>query len=312
MSPAFGAAPDICDILDLQNCSGVSKQGRRTSALSMPSPSTSALFNPATVSFDRGLGLEAIHQSGNPVIFNIATGTGKVGAALISTSMENTFFGNRVYELDDEFLRRKKEKKQYRTQKMSLAFAGKLFRKKRFALDAGVILKRHNEIKRVNPGMGISGRIGPITFGSSVYQDDFFLDLKGHNDPISGLPYSQTYGMNTYQERFTVVTYSVGTKIKDLSLDYGVISTKYKQDLDNTKVTLLSASYIKGDFMFNLAVRNENSPAPKFVDNQLRYQPNKSEMYGGVQASLGRYLIVGLNYNYFLLDEFSAMATLFF
>jgi hypothetical protein len=293
-SHAFSASRDICDILDLQNCSGVSKQGRRSSALSLPSPSTSVLLNPANTSFNRGLGIEAIHQTGNPVIFNIATGTGKIGAALISTSMENTFFGNRVPESDEDFFRRKKDKKQYRTKKISLAFAGKLVRKRNLSLDAGIILKRHSEIKRVNPGAGLSGRLGPLTFGTSVYQDDFHLDLTG------------------YQEKFTVVTYSVGTKIKNLSLDYGVISTKYEQDSIDTKVTLTSASYIAGDFMFNLALRNENSPAPKFVNGELRYQENKSDVYGGVQASLGRFLIVGVNYNYFLLEEVSTMAALFF
>ena len=295
LAPSFGASgPDICDILDLKNCSGLSKQGRRSSALSLPSPSTATLLNPAATSFDRGLGLEAIHQNGNPVIFNIASGTGKVGAALISTSMENTFFGNRVYELDDEYLERKKDKKQYRTKKISLALAAKLLRKRNFALDAGIILKRHSEIKRVNPGVGVSGRLGVITFGAAVYQDDF------HLKEID------------YEERFDVVTYSIGTKIKKLSLDYAVISTNYELDSSNTRVNLLSASYITGDFMFNLALRNENSPAPKFVDGELEYKRSKNDIFGGVQASLGRYLIVGLNYNYFLLDEMSLMATVFF
>lgn len=283
---------DLCDILDLQNCSGVSKQGRRASALSLPSTSTASLLNPANVSFDRGLGLEAIHQSGNPVVFNLATGTGKVGAALISTSMENTFFGNRVYELDEDYLQRRKKKKQYRTKKISLSLGAKLLRKKHFSLDAGFILKRHSEIKRINPGVGISGRLGLLNFGASVYQDDFHLE-------------------NSYQERFQVVSYSLGTKVKNLSLDYGVISTKYRQDSVNTRINLLSASYIMGDFMFNLALRNENSPAPKFIDGGLKFEESKGDIFGGVQASLGRYLIVGLNYNYFLLNEVSVMGTVF-
>lgn len=290
------SAPDLCDILDLQNCNGVSKQGRRASALSLPSPSTASLLNPATTSFDRGLGVEAIHQSGNPVVFNLASGTGKVGAALISTSMENTFFGNRIYELGSDYFYRRKNKKQYKSDKISLAMAAKLFRRRNFAFDVGVILKRHNEIKRVNPGVGVSGRMGFINFGASAYQDDFHLEEMGHS----------------YQERFQVMTYSVGSKFKNLSFDYGLISTRYKLDEANTRVSLYSTSYIMGDFMFNLALRSENSPALKFVDGELRYQERKDDIYGGVQASLGRYLIVGVNYNYFLLNEFSTMATLFF
>lgn len=312
-SPSWSASsPDICDLLDLQNCSGVSKQGRRSSILSVPSPSTSSLLNPATVSFDRGVGLEAIHQSGNPVLFNIASGTGKVGAAFISTSMENTFFGNRVYELDDEYLRRRKNKKQYRTKKLSFAVAGKLYRKKNIALDAGLIFKRHSEIKRINPGAGLSGRVGFFTFGASVYQDDFHLDLVGHSNPSSGVPYEQLFGKTSYQERFLVTTYAVGAKIKNLSLDYGIINTKYKRDNESTTVQLISSSYIAGDFMFNLAIRNERSPAPKYVDGSLVYQDSKTDTFGGVQVSLGRYFILGINYNYFLLNEMSLMGTLFF
>ncbi|MFA7613535.1 MAG: hypothetical protein WCY48_04805 [Candidatus Caldatribacteriota bacterium] len=80
----------------------------------------------------------------------------------------------------------------------------------------------------------------------------------------------------------------------------------------NTRVNLLSASYIMGDFMFNLAMRNEKSPAPKYIDGELKFQESKNDFYAGVQASLGHYLIVGVHYNYFLLDEVSLSATLFF
>lgn len=291
--PSWAAPPDLCDILDLKNCSGVSKQSRRSSALSLPSTATASLLNPANVSFDRGLGLEAIHQSGNPVVFNIASGTGRIGSALISTSMENTFFGNRVFELSDDYLQRRKRKKQYRTNKVSLAVGAKLYRKKNFTLDAGLIFKRHSEIKRINPGAGLSGRLGFLNYGVSLYQDDFHL-------------------RNSYQERFQVMTYSLGTKIKNLSVDYGVIDTKYKLDMINTRVNLLSTSYIMGDFMINLAMRNEKSPAPKYIDGELKFQESKNDIYAGVQASLGRYLIVGVNYNYFLLNEVSFSTTLFF
>lgn len=188
-SAASAAGADLCEILNLQNCSGVHKQGRRSSALSLPSPATASLLNPANVSFDRGLGLEAIAQAGNPVLFNIASGTGKMGAAVMSSSMENTFFANRIYEREGEYFQRNKEKKQYRNQKISLAIAAKLFGRRQFSLDGGLILKSHHEIKRINPGVGLSARLGLIHLGASLYQDDFVLT------PLQ------------YQERFQVQSY---------------------------------------------------------------------------------------------------------
>src|SRR5687767_5582137 len=86
-SLAWGAAPTVCDIIDSDSCHGVTKQVRRASSLSLPSPASSANINPATVSFDRGFGIEALFQSNNPVSFNVASGTGKMGGALISHSL---------------------------------------------------------------------------------------------------------------------------------------------------------------------------------------------------------------------------------
>lgn len=263
--------------------------------VSLPSPTTAAILNPSTVSFDRGLGLETIYQSGNPVVFNLASGTGRLGGALISTSLENSFFGNRVYETLEDFFERSQEKKQYKTKKLNLALGAKLYRKKYFSLDAGVILKRHHEIKRINPGAGVSARLGPLNFGASVYQDDFMIPLTGED----------------YTERFNVTTYSVGTKFKNFSIDAGVIKSSYKYNDSDTEIHLYSGSYVYRNFMFNLAFRNEMSLAPIFVDEMLEFEKTKSAWYGGVQTSLGRHLILGLNYNYFLLKEVSLMASFY-
>lgn len=303
---------DICDLLDIRNCPGVTRQGRRTSLPSLPSPTTSTILNPATVSFDRGLGIEVIQQAGNPAVFSLASGSGKLGGALISSSLENTFFGNRVFELDDNFLKRNEEKKQYKTSKMNLALGAKLLRKKYMALDLGVILKRHSEIKRINPGMGLSGKIGPLNFGAAYYQDDFFLNLEGHNDPLTGIPYSIIFGSSDYSEKFTVTTYSIGTKFQGLALDAGVIKTNYERDEMDTEIHLYSGSYTFKNFMFNLAYRNEISPATKFIDGQLDYRKSTGAIFTGLQMSLNRFAIIGINYNYFLLEEYSLIGSFFF
>lgn len=269
-------------------------------------------MNPATVSFDRGFGVEAMFQAGNPVVLSAASGTGRMGGALISTSLENTFFGNRVIELNDDLLERNKIKRQYQTKKLGFALGGRLFNRKFFNLDLGVILKRHSEIKKINPGVGLSGRLGFLTFGVSHYKDDYFLDLVGHIDPLTGLPYQLIYGKDTFQDSFKVTTYSVGTKYKAFSLDAGIMKSSYDSSDLNSTIKLYSVSYIFRNFMFNFAYRDENSPAPLFVDDQLKIEERKKYYYGGVQASLGKHFIVGLNYNYFLLKEVSFSSTLFF
>lgn len=307
------AKTDLCDIVEMDSCSQVSRQFRRSSASSLPSPSTSANINPANVSFDRGLGLEMIFQSRNPVNFNFVTGSGKLGGALISQSLENSFFGNRTLEIGDVYLERFQHNKQYKSEKLTIALGGKLFRRKNFAMDAGVLLKRHEEINKVNPGLGLSGRIGPLHIGAAVYNDDAFLEFKNYVDPVTGLPYSSIYGSETYTERFTVQTYSVGSKLGHLSFDAGVIHTRYKfYDYESSTVYLYSTSYFYNAYLFNLAVRNEKGPAYKIEHDQLVAKKVESEIFWSAQRSFGKHLILGLNYNLYLLQEVSFTGTVFF
>lgn len=305
MQAAWADAPTLCDILETPNCEGVSKQGRRSSSLSLPSPATSANVNPATTSFDKGFGIEFIHQSHNHVVFNLVTGTGKLGGALISSSLENAFFGNRVVELDEVHVKRQKQDKQYDSKKLNLALAGKLVRREHFALDAGLIFKRHSEVKKINPGFGLSGRLGPLHIGASVYNDDLFLNLK---DSI----YYPFYGQDSYSERFLVQAYSVGSKIGNFSFDTGLIRTNYKfYDHEDSKIYIYSGSFFYKNILFNLAVRNEMTPGLKYIDGELKEKKTLSSTFAGVQLSLGKRLIIGVNYNYFLLNETSFAATIF-
>ena len=90
---AFAAgATNVCEVLNLTNCEGINKQIRRTSAKSIPSTATAAQFNPANVSHDRGFGVETMYQPRNAPSFSVVTGTGKAGAALVSSKIENGFF----------------------------------------------------------------------------------------------------------------------------------------------------------------------------------------------------------------------------
>jgi hypothetical protein len=312
ISQSLWAQSDLCDIIELDTCYEVTRQLRRSSAASLPSPASSANLNPANVSFDRGVGIEAVIQSGNPVSYNLASGNGKLGGALISQSLENSFFGNRVIELDDELLDRHLDRRQYKSNKFSLALAGKLFRRRDFALDAGILLKRHSEIKRVNPGLGISGRIGPIHLGASIYQDDLYLDLVGHNDPLTGIPYVQLFNDESYTERFIVQAFSVGTRIRNLALDAGIISTEYDLYQEKSIIKLYSASLSVNKFIYNLGYRNEVTPGLKVINGELVAMSDSHATFAGIQRSFGRHIIVGLNYNFYLLREFSVNTTFYF
>lgn len=302
---------DLCEVLDIKNCAGVSRQQRRSSSLSLPSPNAAAILNPSTVSFDRGVGLELMYHSSNPIAFSFVSGTGRVGAAMISPSQENSFFGNRLPELDDEFLERNQDRKRYDPNKLNLALGAKLIGQKHVGLDVGMIFKRHNKVKKINPGGGASARLGPFHLGASVFKDDFYLDYRGHED-ANGTPYTVLYGTNNYSESFTVRTYSTGLSYRGLSVDYAYLQSKTDLFSDDTLVRILSSSYRRGNFMFNLATRREDSGAPKFKSDKLIYSKSKNETYAGIQYSYNKFFIFGLHHNYFLLREMAASVTLFY
>jgi hypothetical protein len=303
---------EVCDFIDLPSCSGVSKQGRRTSNFSLPSPATAANLNPANTSVDRGFGGEVLLQANNPVSFNLVGGSGRFGGALISPTLENSFFGVRVPELSEEFLDRNKEKHRFDTKKINLAFGGKIIRQKNYGLDFGLLLKRHSEIKKIRTGFGLSGRMWILNAGASFYKDDFWLDLAHTKNAATGLPYSSLYGKKSYDESFQVKTFSLGIKIKNLSLDYGkIITDKYKFNDERNEISLYTASLAWRNFIFNYGMRTEDSPTPKFKDDMLINARIKKASYGGIQYSWWRPLVVGVHYNYFLLNEVSATMTFF-
>lgn len=304
---------DICDVIKIPNCPSVSRQLRRSSMQSVPSPSIAASLNPANTTFDRGLGLELIFQPGNSMAWGFASGTGRIGGALISSSLENSFFGNRIVEPEQKYLERNIDKKQYQHNKNTLALGGRVLGRNKYNLDAGILLKRHQEIKRINPGIGLSGRLAFLTFGYAVYQDDFLIK---RNDITGSVLYGYdaiVVGLNKpeYSERFMVQTVSLGTRIKDFSIDYGIISSNYKY-IPAQETRLIAMSYAYSKFLFNFAQRRDDSMLPKFKDDRLDYdQRVDTNYYGGIQYSVGRHFIVGMAYNYFFLRDVSFNTTFF-
>jgi hypothetical protein len=295
---------DLCKYF--KYCGGSS----RSSSQSAPSSATAGSLNPSNISSVKGLGIEALYQPKNPVSFALVTGDGKIGA-LISPTLENSFFGNRSIEIDQLLLIRKIDKIQFENKKLNLAVGAKLLDKKYIGLEIGVSVKRNPKIKKLNPGVGLTARLSIFNFGAYVYQDDVKFDLGTYANHYTNILYSTTYQSPTYQEKFKVQTFTVGTKIKNLSLDYGLIKTRYKFYNEDTLISLYSSSLSYKSFLFNLAFRNEQSPNLDYENGFLIIRRKKSDIYYGGQYLLNHYFVVGLQYNNFLLHEWSATLTMF-
>jgi hypothetical protein len=284
--------------------------GSRSTGRSLPSTGSAANLNPSNISQVKGVGLESLFQARNPVAFSLVTGNGKIGA-LVSPTLENSFFGNRLVEIDDELLIRKINKYQYKNNKLNLAAGLKVYDKKNVAFDIGFSAKRNPDIKKINLGAGLSMKFYFFNFGAYFYDDDVKIKLGEFINPYSGIPYASIYNAPTYQEKFSVETYTMGAKLGNLSLDTGVIKTRYRFYSENTRIYLHSGSYTYKNFLFNLAVRKEYSPNLEYIDKKLIIQRKKESSYFGVQNLLNEHVVLGLQYNYFLLNEWSATLSFF-
>lgn len=309
------AADNLCDVLNLPNCASVHKMGRRASAQSLPSAGTASSFNPANVSHDRGLGLETFYQPSNTPTFSIVTGTGKMGAGLVSSKIENSFFGNRVPEIEEDFLKRHRDDKQHTSNKLSLAIGAAAVKQKLIGVDLGILFKYNQDIKHFNVGPGISMRLGPFSLGASVIKDDVYLKASSSaRNPRLGLNYREEWGQDEYKESFTVQSVFGGLKFKNFFFDMGQFTSQYKfYNTDELSIVrLYSASFIFRKFLFNVAHRIEDTPAQKFEKNKLLDKRKQHSTYGGLQYSLNKFMVFGLHYNYYLMNEGSASLTVFF
>ena len=297
-SLSWAQTDGLCEILQIKDCKSVTRQSRRASAQSLPSPIVAGSINPANISQDKGLGLETIYHPKNPLALSFVTGTGKIGGAIISSSMENSFFGNRVPEMKE--LDRRENDEHFRSDKINAGTSFALYKNRKFGADLGLIGKYNSDAKRFDPGAGLSLRMGMFNFGASLYKDTFVL--KDDSD-------------DHYQESFLVQSFTVGLRYKNLFLDYGLLKSHYDlANLGDSKITLLSAAYVWNRFMFNIAHRSENSKLLKYnyEAKTLEEKESSGDWYGGVQYAINRFVVLGIQYNYFLMREASFSAVVFF
>ena len=297
---------DLCEFF--MYCPGSSQ---RSGGKSLPSAIVSGQLNPSTLSKIKGLGLEAFYHPHNPVGFGLLTGSGKIGA-LVSANQENSFFGNRSIELDIDTFRRYEDSKRFDNKKLSFAAGAGLYNKNKIAFDVGVTAKWNPDIKKVRPGIGFSGNVYNFNLGYSIYYDDTLVKFGDALNPYTGHPYFIDYNAPTYKEVFVTQAYTIGTKLGDLFLDYGVIKTQYDFYRESTIIHLYSFSYNKNKWLYNLAIRREASPNWKYIKPVMVEQRKVTDLYLGLQYSHNKNLLLGLAYNRFLLNELSASVTLSF
>jgi hypothetical protein len=106
-----------------------------------------------------------------------------------------------------------------------------------------------------------------------------------------------------------------GSRIKNFFFDIGLLQTKYKFEQSiPSKTLIVSGAYTWNRLLLNLAYRNEESAAPQFnySNNSFEWKKNKRNYYGGIQYAINRFIILGTQYNYFLMKDVSFSATVFF
>jgi hypothetical protein len=303
---------DLCAIFQWEHCGGNSRHSHRSSAQSVPSLGAAAQFNPANISHERGLGLELLYQPSQPVAFNFVAGTGKSGAALVSSRIENSFFGNRLPELDSDYLTRRRESIQYKSKKQVIAFGVALHKSAKAGLDLGIIAKYNPDTSQVNPGVGLSAKWRFLSVGASLYSDTYRLEFQNKRRWNDGILYQDIFQNESFTERITVQTLTAGIQIKNLFLDYGQVETSY-QFYNNEKqiIKFYSGSLIIGKWLLSGAQRIEESSAPDFDGENLEFGVLKKDIFASLQYSISNNIVIMTQYNYFLLRELSMGITIF-
>ncbi|MBO9666529.1 MAG: hypothetical protein J7501_06905 [Bdellovibrio sp.] len=266
-----------------------------------PSTGDSIKINPAVVPTQQGIGLESLIFKGTPD-FALVKGWGRVGSAISPSNSEETFFGPLGVEDKDQLLERKLNQEKYPNQKFTFATAVNLFNSKgsgaRASFSLGLLARYNKVTNHISPGGGVSGILGPIYFGYSIYDDETQLETSTEypvNKPI----------------RYQVQTYNVGLYLSSLLLDYSHLSQKEPHE---SNVNIFTASVMLKKFILTGSKRIEEStrPAFNFDTSSLEEKPTKEDYFGGVQYIAGKHFLVGAMYNYYLLHEVSGVVTFFF
>lgn len=287
--------------------SGCIGSGRSSSASSNPSYSNQIRINPSAVPTEKGVGLEAILYK-TEVDFSLVQGLGRVGAGISPSNSEETFFGPPGVEMTNDYLDRKIKGQKFPNQKITLATAVSLIKRDGSgwtdrSLQIGVMGRYNTRTKNTGTGAGVSGLLGPLTFGGSIYNDETRLD-------------DETYSLESDKPvvKYQVKTYSGGLSLNSLLVDYSVLEAVENGTDVKSTVRLLTASLLVKRFIFTLSQRSEDSARPdyNYELKQLETKQKKYDLFWAVQFNLTDYFMLGLLSNYYMLHEYSVSATVFF
>jgi hypothetical protein len=282
------------------------EDGRSKSTTANPVNSNKIQINPSAVPTEKGFGIEAVFYDGE-TDFALVQGLGRIGAAISPANSEETFFGAPGIELESEYLERKQSNKKYPGQKITVATAFDLIKRKNsglksYGLKLGVIGKYNRLTKAVNGGGGLSGILGPFVAGAAFYNDETEVDHRPEGSDTKTL------------ERFQVITYNGGISMNSLLVDYSVLRMADKETLEVSTVRLVTASLLYKKLILTASKRIENSArkAYNYETRELEVKSDKEDYFGGLQINVTKNLMIGALYNYYLVHEYSATGTLFF
>lgn len=295
------ALAELCD--HTKRYCGLSS-GATSSSGGAPTRGSKIRINPSAVPTEKGLGLEFIYFD-QSLDFALVKGLGRIGAAISPSNSEETFFGPPATEIPEAFLDRKIGRHKLPPQKFTLATALGLLNNKRpglnrAELNLGLMGKYNTLTKSVLPGGGITGVLGPFTFGYSAYKDQTLLDY-------------EPYLLNLQQTvNAHIETYSIGAFLNSVAIDYSTL--KEITSGQPATITVLTGTLLLKRSLVTVSFRTEKSDRPAFdyETQSLKDLEIKQESFLGAQFILGNQLMLGFFYNYYLLREISVGTTFFF
>lgn len=291
----------ICDYVEeLCNHRGF----RSSSSPAYPSNNSRLNLNPSAVPMDKGYGFEGITYSAE-WDFALVRGTGRIGAAFSPGNTEETFFGLPGLERSDDFLARRLKSRRFRSEKFVLATSVNLWSNRakglrRKELNLGLLGRYNRMTGNAGPGAGLSGVLGPFTFGASYSADESAID------------YARTDTPDADQTRYNTVITSGGIYLSSVVLDYSRMLTTLENGSE-IETTLLTGSLLLRHMIFILSRRIEDSFRPAYNPalRNLEDRKLKQTTFGGAQVIVNKRAMVGLFYNYYLLEDYSFGVTIF-
>ena len=310
MALLLWAAPAGADLCDNSKhfCGYTRGSSGRSSRSSNPSQGSTVRLNPSKVPVEKGFGIEAIYFD-EAADFSLVRGMGRVGAGISPSNSEETFFGPPGIEREIDYLERQRARHRYSAQKYTAAGAVNLFNSKgngfrHFSLNLGGLAKYNIKTEDIRPGGGVSGYWGPFTFGYSIYQDQAHV-------PAWKIPGADIVLEGERIDEYTVETLSGGIYFKNLILDYSTLTTR--GDLES-RTKLLTAGVFLWRALITASLRWEESNRYLYDRrlDALVEKRVKAKTFAGLQVRVLNPLMLGAFYNYYLMDEASVGATLFF